>query len=250
MHYQSLDCLLILSTGPTFRDKLCDQYKATRSASPEDLGPQMELAQEACEAFGWPAVAAPGFEGDDIIATMASMTKDRQVAIVASDKDFMQLVSDNVVVVCPTKKMLYASLDVEAKYGVPPHLMADLQSLAGDSADNVQGIPGVGIKTASQLLNQFGSLDKVLDNASLIKQPKRRASLIAGRASALHARQLVTLDSKVPPTSLVPPLQGSSELAAFLANPTPTTFEPAIAFCERHGLWQVAKNLRKHQDSV
>jgi DNA polymerase-1 len=206
----------------------------------------MELAREACRAFGWPAVAAPGFEGDDIIATMAGAAKDRQVAIVASDKDFLQLVSDRVFVVCPTKKVLYASLDVEAKWGVPPRLMADLQSLAGDAADNVKGIPGIGPKTASELLRQFGSLEGILDNAALVKQPKRRASLIAGRASALHARRLVTLKADVPPMSLMPPLQDDAEMAALLAAPTPTDFAAAIAFCKRYELWAVAQNLEKH----
>jgi hypothetical protein len=224
--------------GPTFRDGLYDAYKSQRGAPPEALGPQFDLAYEACRAFGWPAVAAPGYEADDVIATLAAaacrgvgtggdgsngsngsdgsggggggngMGAERGVVIVAQDKDFMQLVTDRCVMVDPAKKRLFGCAEVEEKFGVPPRLMADLQALTGDATDNVPGVPGIGPKIAAELLGDWGSLDNVLDAARAtdpanpkkpaIKQTKRRENLVAHRGDAELSRRLVTLDAAVP----------------------------------------------------
>jgi len=241
--------VLFDSPGPTFRQPMFPEYKAQRPEPPEDLGPQFSVAIEACRAFGWGAYAAPGFEADDVIATMAKVASDnnqeRTVTIVGSDKDFYQLVTDTCFVICPSKKVLVTAAEVEAKFGVPPRLMVDLQSLMGDSVDNIKGIPGIGPKTGSELLRQFGSLEGVLDNAHLVKQPKRRESLLQHRAAALLARQLVTLHAEVPPSALLPPLQDLNDLESLLTSSTPTDFTAAAAFCETNHLWTVARSLNK-----
>ena len=242
-------CLVLFdSKGPTFRDDICESYKAQRAPPPEQLGPQFDLALSACSALGFPTFSAPGYEADDIIATMASIagSNGRPVAIVGSDKDFMQLVTDSCVMVCPAKKKLFTKVEVEAKFGVPPRLMVDLQSLCGDATDNIKGIPSIGPKTAAELLLQFGCLDAVLENAHLVKQPKRRAVLCEHADSARLAKRLVTLRQDVPPVSLFPPLRDGTELEAILSAPTPPNFPGAIAFCEDNHLWNVAKALRRH----
>lgn len=207
--------------GPTFRDDLFGEYKAQRSEPPPTLGPQFDLAYEACQAFGWTAVSAPGFEADDIIATFAAAAgrgvgtggssgagAKRGVVIVGQDKDFMQLVTDRCVLVDPARKRMFGTAEVEEKFGVPPRLMVDLQALAGDPTDNIPGVPGIGPKIAAELLRSWGSLGSVLDAAQAmdpsnpkkpaIKQTKRRENLVAHRDDALLSRRLVTLNSQVP----------------------------------------------------
>ena len=129
------------SSGPTFREEIYSAYKAQRPPPPVDLGPQFEIAHNMCRAFGWPALTAPGFEADDLIATMAEVVgPQRPVIIVSSDKDFMQLVRDeNCLMVCPQKRLLYNEEQVLTKLGVPPSLVVDLLALMGDSADNIPG---------------------------------------------------------------------------------------------------------------
>lgn len=246
---ESTVLVLFDSPGPTFRNDLYTEYKAQRGPPPEDLGHQFDIAIEACQAFGFRAFAAPGFEADDVIATMAKTASDlereRTVAIVGADKDFFQLVTDSCFVLCPNKKALVTPAEVELKFGVPPALMADLQSLMGDSADNIKGVPGVGPKIAAELLRQFGSLDGVLDNAHLVKQNKRRESLLEHRAAALQARELVSLHKEVPPSALNPPLRDVSELHALLTTNTPLDFSSAVSFCETNHLWAVSRSLKK-----
>ncbi len=187
---------VIFDAGPkTFRNELYDGYKAHRPPPPEDLVPQFPLIREATRAFGLPAIELEGFEADDLICTYAHIARRQgfKVIIVSSDKDLMQLVNDDVLMLDPVKSTLVGREEVIAKFGVPPELVVDAQALIGDSADNVPGAPGIGVKTAAELLNTFGSLDAVLDRASEIKQDKRRQTLIDFREQILMSRTLVTL---------------------------------------------------------
>ncbi|HVZ30659.1 MAG TPA: DNA polymerase I [Asticcacaulis sp.] len=184
----------------TFRNELYDQYKAHRPPAPEDLIPQFPLIREATRAFGLPAIELAGFEADDLICTYAHIAKHQgfKVTIVSSDKDLMQLVDDNVLMLDPVKATVIGREEVIEKFGVPPELVIDAQALIGDSADNVPGAPGIGVKTAAELLNTFGSLDAVLERASEVKQEKRRQTLIDFRDQILMSRELVTLRCDTP----------------------------------------------------
>ncbi len=186
----------------TFRNELYDQYKAHRPPPPEDLIPQFPLIRDATRAFGLPAVEMANFEADDLICTYTHLAKKAgfKVTIVSSDKDLMQLIDDDVHMLDPVKNTIVGREEVIEKFGVPPELVVDAQALIGDSADNVPGAPGIGVKTAAELLNTFGSLDAVLERASEIKQEKRRQTLIDFREQILLSRTLVTLrcDSPTP----------------------------------------------------
>ncbi|MFN7662770.1 MAG: DNA polymerase I [Alphaproteobacteria bacterium] len=182
----------------TFRNDLYDQYKANRRETPEDLIPQFPLIREACTAFGVPIFETVGFEADDIIATYAAQQKDRDVIIVSSDKDLMQLVSDRVKLYDPLKNKLIDKEGVLEKFEVAPDQVVDVQALAGDSSDNIPGVPGIGIKTASALIQEFGTLESLLEKASTIKQQKRRESLIEFADQARLSKKLVTLCGDVP----------------------------------------------------
>jgi DNA polymerase-1 len=180
----------------TFRNDMYDQYKANRDAMPEDLRPQMPLTRVATKAFNIACEEVEGFEADDIIATLAHMARDAggRVTIVSSDKDLMQLVGDGVEMLDPMKNKRIDSDGVVEKFGVRPDRVVDVQALAGDSVDNVPGAPGIGIKTAALLINEYGDLETLLDRASEIKQPKRRESLIDNRAQIELSKRLVQLD--------------------------------------------------------
>lgn len=186
----------------TFRNDLYDQYKAHRPPAPEDLIPQFPLIRDATRAFGLPAVEMANFEADDLICTYTHQAKKAgfKVTIISSDKDLMQLVDDEVSMMDPVKNTLVGREQVIEKFGVPPELVIDAQALIGDSADNVPGAPGIGVKTAAQLLLEYGSLDALLERASEIKQEKRRQTLIDFREQILLSRELVTLrcDSPTP----------------------------------------------------
>jgi DNA polymerase-1 len=184
----------------TFRNELYDQYKAHRPPAPEDLIPQFPLIREATRAFGLPAIELAGFEADDLICTYAHIAKNQgfKVTVVSSDKDLMQLVDDNVTMLDPVKNTVIGREEVIEKFGVPPELVVDAQALIGDSADNVPGAPGIGVKTAAELLNTFGSLDAVLERASEVKQEKRRQTLIDFKDQILMSRELVTLRCDTP----------------------------------------------------
>ena len=184
----------------TFRNDIYPEYKAHRPPPPEDLRPQFPLVKQASQAFNLATIEMPGFEADDIIATYARQARESgmSVTIVSSDKDLMQLVGDGVVMHDPMKQRRIGPKQVEEKFGVGPDRVVDVQALCGDSTDNVPGVPGIGVKTAALLINEYGNLDGVLDRAEEIKQTKRRQNLIDHADLARISRQLVTLKDDVP----------------------------------------------------
>ena len=168
------------ASGYTFRNDLYDQYKANRSEPPEDLIPQFPITRDATIAFGSPSIEMKGFEADDLIATYAKQAeaKGARVTIISSDKDLMQLVSDKVIMRDPMKNKDMGIPEVQEKFGVGPERVIDIQSLAGDSVDNIPGVPGIGVKTAALVINEFGDLDTFLSRADEIPQKGRREKLI------------------------------------------------------------------------
>ena len=184
----------------TFRNDMYDQYKANREAMPEDLRPQMPLTREATHAFNIACEEKEGYEADDIIATLAVQAREAggRCTIISSDKDLMQLVGGGVEMFDAMKNNLIDRDGVHAKFGVYPERVVDVQALAGDSVDNVPGAPGIGIKTAALLINEYGDLDALLERASEIKQPKRRQTLIDNADQIRLSRRLVLLDDKTP----------------------------------------------------
>lgn len=193
-------------SGKSFRNDLYDQYKAHRPEAPEDLIPQFPLTRAATRAFCLPSIEQEGFEADDIIATYACQMRDRggRVTIVSSDKDLMQLVDDKVCMLDTIARPGQPPLrwigpdEVVAKFGVTPDKVVDVQALCGDPVDNVPGIPGIGIKTAALLINEFGDLETLLARAGEIKQNKRRESIIEHADLARISRKLVELDCNTP----------------------------------------------------
>ncbi|MGR4000845.1 MAG: hypothetical protein OD811_03515 [Alphaproteobacteria bacterium] len=183
----------------TFRNEIYPQYKANRDAPPPELVPQFALTHEATQALGFAAVMQDGFEADDIIASYArqARSEEQEVIIVSSDKDLMQLVRPGVSLWEPMKEKTIGAEEVREKFGVPPEQVIDVQALAGDSSDNVPGVPGIGIKTAAQLIGEYGDLESLLTKADRIKQPKRRESLQTYAEQARISRQLVTLRDDV-----------------------------------------------------
>ncbi len=184
----------------TFRNDLYPEYKANRPPPPEDLVPQFPLVREATRAFGVHCVELPGYEADDLIATYACMARDAggEAVIVSSDKDLMQLIGPSVVMWDPMKDRRLAEEAVFEKFGVTPDKVIEVQALIGDSVDNVPGAPGIGPKTAAQLIGEFGDLDTLLARAGEIKQPKRRETLIEYADQIRLSRQLVTLTCDAP----------------------------------------------------
>jgi DNA polymerase-1 len=184
----------------TFRTKLYDQYKAHRPPPPEDLIPQFPLVREATRAFGVPALEVEGYEADDLIATYARQVSEAggEVIIVSSDKDLMQLVNEQISMFDPMKQLKIGREQVIEKFGLGPERVVEIQALAGDSVDNVPGAPGIGIKTAVQLLTEFGDLDSLLERAHEIKQPKKRETLMAFGDQVRLSRELVRLAEDVP----------------------------------------------------
>ena len=187
-------------SSKTFRNELYPEYKANRSAPPEDLVPQFGLIRQATKAFELPCLEMEGFEADDLIATYARLAREAggDTTIISSDKDLMQLVGPTVSMYDPMKDKEIKVPEVIGKWGVPPKKMVDLQALMGDSVDNIPGVPGIGQKTAAQLLDEYGDLDTLLARASEIKQNKRRETLIENRDKALMSRELVRLKDDVP----------------------------------------------------
>ncbi len=184
----------------TFRNDLYDQYKANRDEMPEDLRPQMPLTRDATRAFNIACEEMEGYEADDIIATLAVQARDAggRVTIISSDKDLMQLVGGGVEMYDAMKNRRIDRDGVYEKFGVFPERVVDVQALAGDSVDNVPGAPGIGVKTAALLINEYGDLDSLLDRAGEIKQPKRRESLITNADQIRLSKQLVQLDCATP----------------------------------------------------
>jgi len=184
----------------TFRNEIYSEYKANRSEAPDDLAPQFEYIRKSVVAFNLPSVDLPNYEADDLIATYVEqiLSKGAKVTIVSSDKDLMQLYKKDVRLFDPMKNKFITSEDIITKFGVGPGKVIDVQSLAGDSSDNVPGVPGIGVKTAAELINKYGSLEKLLDNASEIKQNKRRETLIENKDKAIISKKLVTLKKDTP----------------------------------------------------
>ncbi|NOD76225.1 MULTISPECIES: DNA polymerase I [unclassified Ruegeria] len=184
----------------TFRNDLYDLYKANREAMPEDLRPQMPLTREATKAFNIACKELEGYEADDIIATLAVQAREAggRVTIVSSDKDLMQLVGDGVEMLDAMKNKRIDRDGVIEKFGVGPERVVDVQALAGDSVDNVPGAPGIGVKTAALLINEYGDLETLLDRAEEIKQPKRRQTLMEKRDQIELSKKLVQLDENTP----------------------------------------------------
>ena len=184
----------------TFRNEIYSDYKANRSEAPDDLAPQFEYIRKSVVAFNLPSVDLPNYEADDLIATYADqiLAKGAKVTIVSSDKDLMQLYRKDVRIFDPMKNKFITSEDIVTKFGVGPEKVIDVQSLAGDSSDNVPGVPGIGVKTAAELINKYGTLEKLLDNAQEIKQNKRRETLIENKDKAIISKKLVTLMKDAP----------------------------------------------------
>ncbi|MEL6464827.1 MAG: DNA polymerase I [Pseudomonadota bacterium] len=184
----------------TFRNDMYDQYKANREAMPEDLRPQIPLTRQATEAFNIACKEKEGYEADDIIATLAVQARAAggRCTIISSDKDLMQLVGDGVEMLDAMKNSRIDRDGVHEKFGVYPDRVVDVQALAGDSVDNVPGAPGIGVKTAALLINEYGNLDALLDRAEEIKQPKRRQTLIDHADQIRLSRDLVRLDENTP----------------------------------------------------
>jgi DNA polymerase-1 len=206
----------------TFRSQIYPEYKAHRPPPPEDLIPQFPLTREATRAFGVPAIELDGFEADDLIASYAKAVADAggEVVIVSSDKDLMQLVNEQVCMFDPMKNLKIGREQVIEKFGLGPEMVIDIQALAGDSVDNVPGAPGIGIKTAAQLLTEFGDLDTLLERAHEIKQPKKRETLIDYAEQVRISRELVRLRTDAPLPAPVDDLvvrePDGQTLAAFL----------------------------------
>ncbi|MEY9720945.1 DNA polymerase-1 [Sinorhizobium fredii] len=222
-------------SSKTFRNALYDQYKANRTAPPEDLIPQFGLIRHATRAFNLPCIEKEGYEADDLIATYARLAEEAGagVTIVSSDKDLMQLVTPHVTMYDSMKDKQITIPDVIEKWGVPPEKMIDLQAMTGDSTDNVPGIPGIGPKTAAQLLEEYGDLDTLLSRAGEIKQQKRRESIIANAELARLSRELVTLRKDtpldVPLEDLRLDSQDGPKLIAFLKTMEFTTLTRRVA---------------------
>ncbi len=219
----------------TFRNDMYDQYKANREAMPEDLRPQIPLTRAATEAFNIACEELEGYEADDIIATLAVQARalGGRCTIISSDKDLMQLVGGGVEMFDAMKNNRIDAEGVEAKFGVGPDRVVDVQALAGDSIDNVPGAPGIGIKTAALLINEYGSLEELLDRAEEIKQPKRRQTLIEHRAQIELSKKLVTLDAETPLTFTIDDLEvrepDPEKLMTFLAEMEFRTLTKRIA---------------------
>src|SRR3977135_3348624 len=183
----------------TFRNEMYSEYKANRTEPPDDLRPQFAFIREAVHAFDLPCLEQIGFEADDLIATYVRLACEAgaSATIVSSDKDLMQLVNDCVVMYDTMKDRRIGIPEVVEKFGVPPEKVIEVQALIGDSTDNVPGVPGIGVKTAAQLIAEYGDLETLLARATEIKQEKRRQALIDNADKARLSKQLVTLDSNV-----------------------------------------------------
>lgn len=209
----------------SFRNDFYPEYKANRPPPPDDLIPQFDIIREAVRAFNVPSVEMEGFEADDLIATYTRQAREAgaKVTIVSSDKDLMQLVHDGEVVLFDAmKNKEIRGKDVVAKFGVGPDKVVDVQALAGDSTDNVPGVPGIGVKTAAQLIAQYGDVETLLAHAEEIKQPKRRQNLIEHAEAARVSRRLVLLrndcDVEVPLEAFAVKKPDAETLTAFLKS--------------------------------
>ena len=188
------------SARKNFRNEIYRDYKANRSEAPEDLAPQFEYIRKSVKAFNLPSIELLNYEADDLIASYAKLitSAGAKVTVISSDKDLMQLVSSKVRLYDPMKSKVIGEKEVFDKFGVKPNQVIDVQSLAGDSSDNIPGVPGIGVKTAAELITKYKNLDTLLNKASEIKQNKRRETLINNKDKAILSKKLVTLKDDVP----------------------------------------------------
>ena len=188
------------SARKNFRNEIYKEYKANRSEAPEDLAPQFEYIRKSVKAFNLPSIELLNYEADDLIATYSKQISElgARVTVISSDKDLMQLISKDIRLYDPMKNKVIGEKEVMDKFGVKPNQVIDVQSLAGDSSDNIPGVPGIGVKTAAELINKYKDLDTLLNKASEIKQNKRRETLLENKDKALLSKKLVTLKSNVP----------------------------------------------------
>lgn len=232
---QSDNIAVIFDAGrKTFRQEIYPEYKAHRPPAPDDLVPQFQFIRDTCTAFGIPHIESDGFEADDLIATYAQQAKEQDidVVIVSSDKDLMQLINSHITLFDPMKNKIIAEEGVFEKFGVTPDKVIDIQALAGDSSDNVPGVPGIGPKIAAELINRFGSLEKLYENVDSITQTKRRESLINNQELAFISKKLVTLRTDAPCELLLKDMiVDDSDL------------EKRDAFLNKHGFYKILKRL-------
>ena len=188
------------SARKNFRNEIYYDYKANRSETPDDLVPQFEYIRKSVEAFNLPSIELINYEADDLIATYSEqiLKEGAKVTIISSDKDLMQLFKKNIRIYDPMKNKFISNEDIDKKFGVSPEKVIDVQALAGDSSDNVPGVPGIGVKTAAELINQYETLENVLKKAGEIKQNKRREMLLENKDKAIISKKLVTLKKDVP----------------------------------------------------
>ena len=188
------------SARKNFRNEIFKDYKANRTEAPEDLAPQFEYIKKSVEAFNLPSIELLNYEADDLIATYAKkiVAAGAKVTIISSDKDLMQLVDKKIRLFDPMKSKVIGEKEVVEKFGVKPNQVIDVQSLAGDTSDNIPGVPGIGVKTAAELINKYKNLDTLLNNLDEIKQKKRKETLKLNVKNALLSRKLVTLKNDVP----------------------------------------------------
>ena len=188
------------SARKNFRNEIYSDYKSNRSDAPEDLIPQFKYIRKSVEAFNLPSVELINYEADDLIATYSDQIKKHgaKVTIVSSDKDLMQLYDKTVRIYDPMKNKFITQDDIDKKFGVTPEKIIDVQALAWDTSDNVPGVPGIGVKTAAELINKYGNLENLLKKANEIKQNKRRETILNNKEKAIVSKKLVTLKSDVP----------------------------------------------------
>ena len=232
---QSENIAVIFDAGrKTFRQDVYPEYKAHRPPAPDDLVPQFQLIRDVCTAFGLPHIESDGFEADDLIATYAqqAIEQDIDVVIISSDKDLMQLINSHITLFDPIKNKIIAEEGVFEKFGVTPDKVIDIQALAGDSSDNVPGVPGIGLKIAAELINRFGSLENLYQNVDSITQTKRRESLINNQELAFISKQLVTLRKDAPCKLLLKDMIVDDR-----------DLEKRDAFLNKHGFDKILKRL-------
>ena len=188
------------SARKNFRNEIYSDYKGNRSEAPEDLIPQFEYIRKSVMAFNLPSVELINYEADDLIATYSEqiLKAGAKATIVSSDKDLMQLYKKNIRIYDPMKNKFINHDDIHKKFGVKPDKIVDVQALAGDASDNVPGVPGIGVKTAAELINQYNDIENLLTNLDKIKQNKRRETLKDNRDKAIISKKLVTLKKNVP----------------------------------------------------
>jgi len=241
--------LVFDAKGKTFRHEMYPEYKANRSPCPVDLVPQFDLIRDAARAYGIDQIEAPTYEADDVIATLARMAREEgvNVHVLSGDKDLMQLVTPadavpSVNMIDP-KEMVRVTADVVTdKWGVPPALLGDVLALAGDSSDNIPGVPGIGPKIARDLINEYGSLETVLERAEEIKQKARRTKLIENAEMAILSRKLVELDAAVPLEAMTMPDHYTSVSELKMAS---FSSKKLLTFYEENGLQDLAFRLKR-----